>query len=103
MCLDEKKVPAVFKALCDENRVQILNYLLGGEKCACRLLEDLQIAQSTLSHHMKILTDSGLVLARREGKWTHYSISEAGVAIAVGYLQALQAGLRESEQSCCGA
>lgn len=90
MKLDEKRVPVVFKALCDENRVRILKYLLDGEKCACRLLEDLNIAQSTLSHHMKILTDSGLVIGRKESKWMYYSISTNGVDIAIGYLESLK-------------
>lgn len=68
----------VFKAFCDANRLQILELLRSGEKCACVLLEDLQISQSTLSYHMKILCDSGIVVGRTEGKWTHYSISDQG-------------------------
>ncbi len=69
----------VFKAFCDENRLMILELLQSGEKCACVLLDQLHIAQSTLSHHMKILVESGIVTARKEGKWTHYSISSEGV------------------------
>ncbi len=72
----------VFKAFCDENRLMILELLQTGEKCACKLLEDLKIGQSTLSHHMKILCDSGVVNARKEGKWTHYSISPQGSVYA---------------------
>ena len=68
----------VFKAFCDENRLQILGLLRSGEKCACKLLDELQIGQSTLSHHMKILCDSGVVHGRKEGKWVHYSIDPAG-------------------------
>ena len=68
----------VFKAFCDENRLQILGLLRSGEKCACKLLDELQIGQSTLSHHMKILCDSGVVRGRKEGKWDHYSIDPAG-------------------------
>lgn len=68
----------VFKAFCDENRLMILEMLQSGEKCACKLLEQLQIGQSTLSHHMKILCDSGIVSNRKEGKWTYYSINEEG-------------------------
>lgn len=64
-----------FKALADENRLQILELLLEGEKCACVLLDELHIAQSTLSHHMKILVDAGLVDYRKEGKWMHYTIN----------------------------
>ncbi len=79
----------VFKAFCDENRLQILELLQTGEKCACVLLEDLNISQSTLSHHMKILCDSGVVTGRKEGKWTHYSFSAEGIKTAQGLLQKL--------------
>lgn len=68
-----------FKALADENRLAILMSLQQREKCACYLLEELNISQSTLSHHMKLLCDSGLVDYRKEGKWMHYSLSEEGV------------------------
>ena len=73
-----KDTARVFKAFCDENRLQILEMLRSGEKCACKLLEELQISQSTLSHHMKILCDAGIVQGRKEGKWVHYSIDPAG-------------------------
>lgn len=69
----------VFKAFCDEKRLQILKLLQTGEKCACSLLDELDIGQSTLSHHMRILCESGVVIARKEGKWSHYSIDEQGV------------------------
>jgi ArsR family transcriptional regulator, arsenate/arsenite/antimonite-responsive transcriptional repressor len=65
----------VFKAFCDENRLVILQLLCGGEKCACKLQNVLSIGQSTLSHHMKILCESGIVTARKEGKWTYYAIA----------------------------
>ena len=74
--MDERKTAAVFKALCDENRIRILKLLTGGEKCACKLLDELSVTQPTLSHHMKILCDSGIVSGRKEGKWMYYSISE---------------------------
>lgn len=59
------KIPTIFKAFCDENRVKILKLLLTGEKCACVLLDDMHITQPTLSHHMKILCDSGIVIGRK--------------------------------------
>ena len=61
----------VFKALCDERRQRILELLHGGEKCACVLMEEVGMPQSSLSYHMKILCDSGIVESREEGKWTH--------------------------------
>ena len=79
----------VFKALCDPKRLAILEQLRSGEKCACVLLSDLHISQSTLSYHMKILCDSGVVVGRTEGKWTHYSLREEGCAHARQLLEEL--------------
>ena len=70
----------VFKAFCDENRIKILEMLRSGEKCGCELLEELRIGQSTLSHHMHILCEAGLVDACKVGKWMHYSLSAEGSA-----------------------
>lgn len=89
MNIDEKKTATVFKAFCDENRIKILDMLSTGEKCACRLLEEIDVTQPTLSHHMKILCDSGIVVGRKEGKWTHYSISQKGIDEAQKYLDTL--------------
>lgn len=69
----------VFKAFDDINRLKILEFLNNGEQCACDILTQLNISQSTLSHHMKILVESGVVSNRKEGKWTYYSISEEGL------------------------
>ena len=99
---DEKKIAAVFKAFCDENRIRILRLLLSGEKCACKLLEELSISQPTLSHHMKILCDSGVVVGRKEGKWMHNSISSEGAEDAGKYLHELtNVTCADSEKSCC--
>ena len=67
----------VFKALSDPNRLMIIEMLQSRERCACELLEDMNIAQSTLSHHMKILCDSGLVNSRPHGKWMYYALGKA--------------------------
>ena len=79
----------IFKALCDEKRLSILELLKGGEKCACVLMEELNIAQSALSYHMKILCESGIVTSRQEGKWTHYTISKSGREYAIKRLTEL--------------
>lgn len=69
----------IFKALGDENRLKLLEELKDGEKNAGELLEKLSVTQPTLSHHMKILCDSGIVDSRKDGKWTYYRISEEGL------------------------
>lgn len=71
----EMDVSLICKALGDSNRLRIVRVLLEGEMCACRLLEQFSITQPTLSHHMKVLCDCGLVNVRKEGKWSHYSLN----------------------------
>ena len=101
--IDERRIPTVFKAFCDENRIKILKQLLTGEKCACVLLDNLHISQPTLSHHMKILCDSGIVVMRKEGKWAHYSISPEGAAYASECLLSLTSiNNSGKDKSCCG-
>lgn len=86
---DSAKVATVFKALCDETRVSILQFLQSGEKCACNISDELDIAQSKLSYHMKILCESGLVESWYVGKWTHYQISPQGSDVAIWLLKEL--------------
>lgn len=82
MELSNKKTAELFKALSDENRVKILKLLQSGEMCACHLNEEITVTQPTMSHHMRILCDSGIVIGRKEGKWMYYSISPEGAGKA---------------------
>lgn len=63
----------LFKAFADETRLEIIDLLSSGEMCACQLLENFNITQPTLSYHMKILCESGIVNGRRDGAWMYYS------------------------------
>lgn len=83
----EKETAKIAKALADENRLRVLELLRDGEKCACILLEDLNVTQPTLSHHMKILCDAGIVKGRKEGKWVHYSLNREGAERASAALR----------------
>ncbi len=69
----------MLKALADENRLRIFRMLTGGEICACKILEQLNITQPTLSHHMRILVKSGLVNSRKDAQWMRYSVNEEGI------------------------
>nr|WP_296155793.1 metalloregulator ArsR/SmtB family transcription factor [uncultured Peptoniphilus sp.] len=75
---DLEKTAKIFKAFSVTIRLEILDLLKNGEKCACDLLEKLDLTQSGLSYHMKRLIESGIVSAREEGKWVYYTISEQG-------------------------
>ena len=93
----------VFKALCDERRQRILELLHTGEKCACVLTEEMGMPQSSLSYHMKLLCDSGIVISREEGKWTHYEISQQGSEKAIQLLKEITAVTENHDgcRNCC--
>lgn len=95
----------LFKALADVNRLMIVDMLSSGELCACRILERFQITQPTLSHHMKILCDCGLVIGRKAGKWTYYSLDAAKVQELKAVLDTMTANEEacacEGENGCC--
>ena len=97
----EKNVATVFKALGDENRIRILKLLRSGEKCACQLMGSLDISQPTLSHHMKILCDAGIVKGRKDGKWIHYSINCQGACHVRDMLYATLAPENQPEGCTC--
>ncbi len=77
----------LFKILSDTNRLQIINLLSCKEKCACKLLEKFNITQPTLSHHMKVLIDSGLVSSRKEANWVYYKLNNEKMAEIVDFLK----------------
>lgn len=65
----------ILKALADANRLKIIDILSCGEACACTMLDHFEFTQPTLSHHMKILMECGLVTGRKEGVWMKYSLN----------------------------
>lgn len=64
------------KALSDQSRVRVLKLLQAGELCVCEIKDVLGLAQSTVSKHMKILEDAGLVDRKRQGTWMLYSLAD---------------------------
>ena len=82
--MDEKRIAAIFKAFCDENRIRIIKLLRSGEKCACKLLEEINVTQPTLSHHMKILCDAEIVVGRKEGKPLFVAQTQGVVPLCAG-------------------
>lgn len=69
----------ILKAVADESRLYILYLLRNREQCGSMLLDELNISQSTLSHHMKILCSAGIVDSRKDGRWVYYSINQKGI------------------------
>ena len=86
----------VFKALSDETRLKIVDMLSCGEMCACDILESFSISQSTLSYHMKILADSGLIQAVRDGAWMRYTLNKAKTEATLVFLS----GITQEKEDC---
>jgi ArsR family transcriptional regulator, arsenate/arsenite/antimonite-responsive transcriptional repressor len=76
----------IFKALSDPNRLEIMDILSCGERCACDILKSFEFTQPTLSHHMKVLMECGLVECRKEGIWNYYSLDTCNANKLVAFL-----------------
>lgn len=89
--MDYVEIAAMMKALSDENRIHIVSIIAKQDDiCACNILDNLGINQSTLSYHMKTLCSSGLVTCRKEGKWMHYSLNRKVVSDLRVYLTSIE-------------
>jgi ArsR family transcriptional regulator len=69
------EIAALFHALSDPIRLDVIDLLSGGERCVCELMGELEMAQSRLSWHLKTLSDAGIICGRREGRWNYYSLN----------------------------
>jgi len=87
--MNNQEFALISKALSDPNRLQIIGMITEQERCACKLLEHFNISQPTLSHHMRILSDSNLLRIRKEGKWSHYSINVETMEAYRAYVESL--------------
>jgi len=87
--MDYELTAKVFKALGDPKRVQIVDMLSCGERCACDLLEHFEFTQPTLSHHMKVLMNAGIVQARKSGTWHNYSLNAENMKVLSGVIQTI--------------
>jgi ArsR family transcriptional regulator len=82
-------IAALCKALGDPNRLHIAETLAKGELCACHLLERFSFTQPTLSHHMRILCESGLVNTRKDGKWSRYTLDSDALEEMLAFFKLL--------------
>jgi len=85
-----------FQALADENRIRILELLGEGELCVCDLASALGLSQPLLSFHLRTLREAGLVSARKQGRWVHYSLIREAIETVVLTAEALSEGTYES-------
>ncbi len=90
-----KQYTQFMKALGDETRVKILDMLSCGELCACNILEEFHITQPTLSYHMKILSESGLIKSRKDGIWMKYSINKDSLDLLTDFFEKISNNIQK--------
>ncbi len=88
----------VMKALSDPGRVRVLKLLRAGELCACEIIRGLGLAQPTVSRHMRVLADAGLVRPRKAGAWVRYSLAGEEASLAARAMLALLDGWLEDDE-----
>ena len=86
------EIVKMLKALADPNRLTILEMIGDDELCSFELLEKMDISQPTLSHHLHILSESGLIVRRKDAQWIHYSIDKMQLAKVRDYLSGTMNG-----------
>jgi ArsR family transcriptional regulator len=90
----------LFAALADSTRLRLLNLMAGREVCVCHFVDILGQSQPKISRHLAYLRQAGIVTARREGKWMHYSICAPADVAAGSILSAALAVLGNDRQMC---
>ena len=100
---DTTRTAELFHALADPIRVDVVSLLRDGERCVCELMDELDMAQSRLSWHLKTLSDAGFITGRREGRWNYYSLNAETMSEARALLDALKPSRRLAVRSasCC--
>ena len=89
------------KLISDETRLKIIQYLSdNGTKCACKILEELNITQGTLSHHMKVLCLENFTTCKKEGKWCYYTLNKETICDLTYFLMDI-CKTKENDEKCC--
>jgi len=94
---DYRELSRMFHALSDETRLRIVNRLRKGEHCVCDLTDALDAAQSRLSFHLRTLKDAGLVVDRKEGRWSYYRLRPE----VLSRIEAVLGDMTEDAVRCC--
>ena len=91
----------LFKALADPRRLEVVLALAAGERCVCELTEQMGLAQSKLSFHLKVMREAGLLDSRVQGRWVFYRLRPEAIAQLGSWLERLQTSELPKVQSCC--
>ncbi|MBW0166825.1 MAG: metalloregulator ArsR/SmtB family transcription factor [Vulcanococcus sp.] len=98
--LEQQQARQLLKALADPLRLDLVQALSGGERCVCDLVADLNLAQSRLSFHLKVMREAGLIEAREEGRWVYYRLRAGALEQLQAWLGELAAGCQAPARCC---
>ena len=90
----------LLRALAEPIRLQVVQALQHGERCVCDLTGDLNLAQSKLSFHLKVLKEAGLIRARQEGRWIYYRLEPSALLLLRDWLGQLAAACQSPAPPC---
>ena len=90
----------MLKALAEPLRLQIIESLSAGEKCVCDLMEEIELAQSKISFHLKVLKEAGLITDRQSGRWVYYKLEVRALMDLQGWLNHLTKECQSTSSSC---
>ena len=99
--LKPESARALLKALADPLRLRIIETLSEGERCVCDLTTDLELAQSKLSFHLRVLKDAGLLSQRVSGRWVYYRLEPGAIKELRTWLAAVQQRCEKTAPPCC--
>lgn len=99
--LDADQARALLKALAEPIRLQVIEALGDGERCVCELTEQLGLAQSKLSFHLRVLKEAGLLADRQSGRWVYYQLRPEAIEQLRGWLAGLAAHCTTPAEPCC--
>lgn len=98
--LTAEQAQRLLRALAEPIRLEVVQALQHGERCVCDLTSDLDLAQSKLSFHLRVLKEAGLIRARQEGRWIYYRLEPATLLLLRQWLGQLAAASRSPAIPC---
>ena len=98
--LENAMARKLLKALSDPLRLQIIESLSGGERCVCDLINEIGLAQSKISFHLKVLKDAGLITDRQTGRWVYYQLNIDSLNSLQAWIELLKESSQQPSQAC---
>ena len=99
--LEKAKIKKLLKALSEPLRLQIIEALSSGEKCVCDLIQELGLAQSKISFHLKVLKEAELIIDRHSGRWVYYHLNIEALNSLQDWIVLLKENSQRSTKDCC--